>query len=47
MTGYSILSSKKCADLERAVLRPPSDGKGIYLEVETKPAFEHLLAWYG
>lgn len=44
--GISILKPKKCADLSRRELCVLADGKGVYLEVESKAALEALLAWY-
>lgn len=46
MPGITLLTPKKCADLQRRELSALADGKGIYIEVETKAAFEALLAWY-
>jgi hypothetical protein len=46
IANVSVLLSKRCADLERAELRPLSAEAGIYVEVETRAALDGLLAWY-
>lgn len=46
MPDITIIGSKICADLGRKELKPLADGKGVYLEATTKPAFEQLLDWY-
>ena len=44
--GVSVLTSKHCADLDRAELRALSGGKGAYLEIEDRKALIWLLDWY-
>lgn len=44
--GISILSGKKCADLERKELNALAKGRGTYVEVATRDALDHLISWY-
>lgn len=44
--GLKHLPSKKCADLRRHELSELADGKGQYLQIESKQALEELLKWY-
>lgn len=44
--GVTVLGEKKCADLRRPELMRLADGKGIYIEVETREALDRLLGWY-
>lgn len=46
IAGLIVLKPKKCADLQRRELCALADGNGVYIEAETKAAFEALLAWY-
>lgn len=46
ISGIVVMKPKRCDDLQRRELSSLADGKGIYLEVETKTALEELLAWY-
>lgn len=46
INGVDLLPTKKCADLRRFELNALADGKGIYMQVETKRAFDALLKWY-
>ena len=46
IAGVSVLPGKKCADLNRPELSSLSGGKGVYLEVSSRPALQRLLAWY-
>ncbi len=46
LPGVSVLDPKKCADLDRAVLRALSNGSGVYIEVSSREALDGLISWY-
>lgn len=44
--GVVASTPKLCADLNRKELAALSGGKGIYLEINSRAAFDDLLDWY-